>query len=519
MSFKKIVRVLCAIIILSGAFVLSGMNVEAAGWSKSGDKWIYVNDDGSWRKNFWLYDNGWYYFDSNGYMVTGYQKIKNSNNEEHYFYFNTSDHGSWKTGRMMTGWQLINGNYTYFDSNGYQTSSTASLAGTIKGIDVSQYQKNIDWAAVKSQGISFAFVRVGHGSHNLDPYYKQNMSSANAVGIKTGVYFYSTAKSPSDAKSDAQWVIDQLQGYNVSYPVALDLEDNSQTSLGKDAITAIAKSFCDEIKSAGYTPMIYCNENWAKNYIDLSSLSGVYKWVARYNGTFNTSISRNIWQAGSTTFLNGISANSVDIDFSYTDFSNIVTPRTKHVSGYTKNTGKWVSGSGGWWYQNSDGSYPANKWFYDGGKWYYFDSSGYVKTGWYHGNAGWYYLGYYGMYEKQWMNDGGTWYYFLDSGLMATGWAKVNGKWYYFSGSGAMQTGWVQSPGSGNWYYLSDYGMLESCWVKDKGKWYYLSSSGTLTTGWKEIKGKYYYFYGSGELATNTSINGYYVNGNGEWVH
>ena len=513
MKIKTFIRLVCTLIILSTATIVGNIDSQAA-WSQSNGKWIYTDEGGTQYKSRWLYDGAWYYFGEDGYMVTGLQTVNS-----HQYYFSPANYGSWKIGRMMTGWQLINGQYMYFDSNGYYTTSTSSINGTIKGIDVSQYQGNMNWAAVKSQGITFAFVRVGHGDHNLDPYYKTNMNNANAVGIKTGVYFYSTAKSTAAAKSDAQWVIDQMQGYNISYPVAIDLEDSSQTSLGKDAITAIAREFCNEIKSAGYTPMIYCNENWAKNYIDFSQLSGVYKWIARYSGTYNSSISRNIWQAGSTTLLSGISSNSVDIDFSYTNFSNIVTPRTKHASNYTKNTGRWMNSSGGWWYQNGDGSYPANKWFYDGGKWYYFNASGYMKTGWFHGNSGWYYLGYNGMYEKQWLNEGGTWYYLKEGGTMVTGWTKISGKWYYFSGSGSMQSGWFRSPSSGVWYYLSDYGMLENSWVKDGGKWYYFNSSGAMVTGWKEINSKWYYFYGSGELATNTSVGSYWVNGNGEWVH
>ena len=72
----------------------------------------------------------------------------------------------------------------------------------------------------------------------------------------------------------------------------------------------------------------------------------------------------------------------------------------------------------------------------------------------------------------------------------------MNGKWYFLQPSGAMATGWIQ----------------------DNGKWYFLDSSGAMKTGWYEVNGKWYYSYGSGELAVNTTIDGYTVNGNGEWV-
>ena len=508
------IRAVLAALILASTIIFSTVSVEAAGWGKDGESWFYTYEDGTRYKNQWVYEDGWYYFGDDTYMVTGLQTV-----QSHTYYFCESDHGSWKKGRMMTGWQLIDGSYKYFDSNGYLRDDVTTNTGSTKGIDVSQYQGNMDWNKVRSEGISFAFVRVGHGAHKLDPYFKKNMANASATGIKTGVYFYSTAQSVSESKRDAQWVINQLQGYNVSYPVAIDLEDKSQTSLGKQTITDMAKAFCNEIKSAGYTPMVYCNENWAKNYVDFTQLDGVYRWIARYNGTYNENISRHIWQAGSTTFIDGINVNSVDIDFGYTDFTTIVTPRTKYVDGYTMNTGEWMHSAGGWWYDKGDGSYPANEWFYDGGKWYYFNSSGYLATGWLKSSAGWYYMSDKGMLEKQWFQSGGAWYYLQSGGLMATGWVKIDNIWFSFTSSGAMQSGWIQSSSSGNWFYLSNNGMLEKQWFQSGGAWYYLQSGGVMATGWQEIEGKWYYFNSSGAMAKSTTIDGYTLGADGAWVN
>ena len=85
------------------------------------------------------------------------------------------------------------------------------------------------------------------------------------------VHIYSQARNVSDAVSDARYVVSELKGYTISYPVAIDLEDSSQTDLSKAQLGAIAKAFCDEIRRYGYTPMVYCNENWYKNYIDAVS--------------------------------------------------------------------------------------------------------------------------------------------------------------------------------------------------------------------------------------------------------
>ena len=117
-------------------------------------------------------------------------------------------------------------------------------------------------------------------------------------------------------------------------------------------------------------------------------------------------------------------------------------------------------------------------WEYLGNKWYYLRSSGAMATGWY--------------------QEGSTWDYLdAQNGDMKTGWAYVGNKWYYLRSSGAMATGWL----------------------KDGSTWYYLhASNGDMKTGWFQVGGKWYYAYSSGALAVNTTVDGYYVNYNGEWV-
>ena len=84
------------------------------------------------------------------------------------------------------------------------------------------------------------------------------MTNAIAAGIPVGVYYYSTATTENQSLNDAQFVIDQLQGYKISYPIVLDLEDSSQKNLSKAQLGRIAKTFFDEIRRAGYEPMLYC---------------------------------------------------------------------------------------------------------------------------------------------------------------------------------------------------------------------------------------------------------------------
>ncbi len=314
-------------------------------------------------------------------------------------------------------WRKIDGVWYYFNSKGYWIDDNTYERNTLKGIDVSSWQETIDWKAVKNDGVDFAIIRLGYNNKRLDKYYPRNMKNANAVGIPVGVYYYSKAVNEQEALRDAQFVIENMKGYKVSYPVAIDLEDAIQENLGKKELGKIARVFADEISAAGYTPMIYTNENWYMNYIDWSSLGDIERWIANYNVRQNPYISRNIWQCCSTGRIDGINGN-VDINFGYKDYTKIITPRTEALASYYhKNI--WVKNDIGWWYSYANGGYPVNQWELIDNRWYYFDSMGYMQTGWQH--------------------IGEKWYYLRPNGAMlGVGWHIIDNNWYYMYSNGAM---------------------------------------------------------------------------------
>lgn len=121
----------------------------------------------------------------------------------------------------------------------------------------------------------------------------------------------------------------------------------------------------------------------------------------------------------------------------------------------------WQKTATGWWYQNSDGSYPTNKWQKINEKWYFFNEYGYCLT-------------------NKWIKRGGVWYWLDNDGTMATGWKKINNEWYYFKQDGEMVTGWIKY--YDKWYYLNtNNGFMESnAFVKGKDGWYYISEDGTM---------------------------------------
>ena len=176
---------------------------------------------------------------------------------------------------------------------------------------------------------------------------------------------------------------------------------------------------------------------------------------------------------------------------------------------HTLKTG-WVHDEGYWYYLQKDGGFDsrinrltvgelARGWINDDSTWYYLDpTTAAMQTGWQYLGNKWYYLRSSGAMATGWYQDGSSWYYLdAQNGDMKTGWAFINGYWYYLRSSGAMATGWL----------------------KDGSTWYYLNTSnGDMKTGWFQVNGKWYYAYSSGALAVNTTVDGYYVNYNGEWV-
>lgn len=147
-----------------------------------------------------------------------------------------------------------------------EAAVNGSQAGAV-GIDVSKYQGNIDWNAVRASGVSFAFIKAYSSYSGVDPYFDRNIRGANAVGIRTGVYVYSYATTPEAAAAEAAAVVALLQNYTVSFPVVIDIEDSSQKPLSPETLAAIANVFCATVENAGYYPMVYSNTYWFTNKI------------------------------------------------------------------------------------------------------------------------------------------------------------------------------------------------------------------------------------------------------------
>ena len=260
----------------------------------------------------------------------------------------------------------------------YQMLDGSSLSGVVaRGIDLSHYQGNVDWDKVAADDVQF----IIHGTRykgQIDPVIRKNLTEANKRGIKLGVYIYSYAMTVAQAEAEADFVLDIIKDYPISYPVAFDVEDaNTQGKLPKDELTAIIKTFCNKVEAAGYYPILYANDYWIANKLDMNALKKYDIWVARYN-VKHSYPNPVMWQATSTGKVNGIKGN-VDIDFQYKSFSDKIPADT------------WRTIAGKRYYYK-DYNMVKDSWVHDSKNAYYMDSNGTAKTGWYSSNKAIYYL-------------------------------------------------------------------------------------------------------------------------------
>lgn len=217
------------------------------------------------------------------------------------------------------------------------------------GIDVSKYQGTIDWGQVKASGVDFAMVRVGYRAKTTgilyeDPGARYNLQEANANGIQTGAYFFSSAVTQEEAREEAEWVASFIAKYKITYPVAYNCEDfqspdSRQSGLSMEERTQIACAFLDTVAAKGYTPMFYASRNEMEGNAqwNMDTLGSRYKvWVSQYPEkpfpeTPKSSYSRahDMWQYTSKGQVAGIRGN-VDVNVAYFGYSQEAEAKDKN---------------------------------------------------------------------------------------------------------------------------------------------------------------------------------------------
>lgn len=193
------------------------------------------------------------------------------------------------------------------------------------GIDVSKWNREIDWRKVKNAGVEFAIIRAGYrgsttGSLVVDPYFEQNIKGATEAGVLTGVYFFTQAVNEVEAVEEASMVIELLKKYEIQYPVFIDTEgaggNGRADALDVETRTAVCEAFCNTMVNEGYKAGVYASRNWYNTRLEAEKLERYYIWLAEYRSEPLYEGSYQMWQYTSKGSIDGIEGN-VDVNISY----------------------------------------------------------------------------------------------------------------------------------------------------------------------------------------------------------
>ena len=210
------------------------------------------------------------------------------------------------------------------------------------GIDVSKWNKEIDWQAVKEEGIEFAIIRCGYrgaasGALVIDPMYEQNIKGAIDAGIPVGVYFFTQAINEVEAVEEASMVINLIEDDDVDYPVFLDSESaggkGRADKLDAEERTKIHETFLETVSAAGYETGIYASKNWLNDRINMTDLSTYKTWLAEYADVPSYDEYYHMWQYTSKGTVDGIETQ-VDLNLCYMSIDTSIN-HSKGAAGYS----------------------------------------------------------------------------------------------------------------------------------------------------------------------------------------
>lgn len=196
----------------------------------------------------------------------------------------------------------------------------------IKGIDVSTFQKSVDWQQVKADGVRFTILRAGFGDGNQDVMFESHMKGALDAGLDVGIYWFLYSLSAEEARQEARKCLEILEPYKgkINYPIYADYEYDSDRYAQEQGV-AVTKAFrtdcivafCEEIESAGWYAGWYANLDYIRNKVDMTRLKRYDLWLADYTGGPNyTCGMQQFTNAGRVDGITG----GVDMDTAFYDY-------------------------------------------------------------------------------------------------------------------------------------------------------------------------------------------------------
>lgn len=189
------------------------------------------------------------------------------------------------------------------------------------GIDVSAWQTDVDYNAVRDAGCSFVMIRIGYyySEVKMDDYFRANLENAVKAGLDVGLYFYTTDNTIEGAREHARWIADQLGGQKLDLPVAFDWEEfaNFQKyGMSIHDLNEVYLAFADEIENCGYSSMLYSSRNFLNNFWTERTKASHPVWLAHFVDETNYDGEYAMWQASAYGHIPGIHGD-VDMDIIY----------------------------------------------------------------------------------------------------------------------------------------------------------------------------------------------------------
>lgn len=178
-----------------------------------------------------------------------------------------------------------------------------------QGIDISSYQRNVNFSAVKNSGIDIVYIKSSEGTTYINPYFESSYSNAKANGLKVGFYHYVRSRTTQQAINEANFFAKVVSGKQADCKLAMDFENFGNLSVNQ--INEISKVFLETLeRSTNSQPIIYSNAFSARSIFS-QELTRYPLWVANYgvsapasNGKWETWVG---WQYTSTGTVNGVS--------------------------------------------------------------------------------------------------------------------------------------------------------------------------------------------------------------------
>ncbi|MCR5356642.1 MAG: glycoside hydrolase family 25 protein [Lachnospiraceae bacterium] len=224
----------------------------------------------------------------------------------------------------------------YYDDDGFMAYHDDE-GNTIShlGVDLSYHQENVNWDEVKDSGIEFVMLRCGYRGYSEgalieDEKFREYAKACNDRDIPLGVYFFTQAVSVEEAISEAEFTLDLIKDYKISYPVAIDTEyipdktaRTNTTEIEDELRSSMCSAFCERISREGYYPMIYASENWIRRDLEYESLQAYDFWAAQYLEENDFLYDFTIWQYTPDGYIKGVD-EKVDLDISMVDYASFV---------------------------------------------------------------------------------------------------------------------------------------------------------------------------------------------------